>query len=428
MESNKIVIFNAKESTLISSLLDGAIEASDFRLLIGYFSKTKVTNLFRDSFPKFSSRVKSKITDTFNRCFFSNNEIDINEFWQFVDFRGFWPELRKFHNIIYSRDMTLSDVIKFFEQTLFHTKSSLNLNFLQKKIIKKLGRNPSSLYKQLAEDLGISEKKVSVTLKHLNSHSIYLGSLISYKSLNLHEFFSFNRSNDFGDNAILIDRYLLFPDLNITHGIMSRKKHGPSFYYVKDKKMYFNPDILNKGLSIRDWKKHSSIKQKNFSDFIINTESKTVSLEKHPYLPHLLRNCELDFKRPDIKTIAESHDVSARTLFRIKSKLIEDNIIQPNIIVETPDLLQVLIVSKFELADLYNKVPFIRTYQIHDDFGDISWLSYLSIFMLDFKYIYSRLSRNSEVFQVIKRQVKDLNIDVDFPIPLHSNRKTYTNK
>lgn len=428
MENKKGAIFNAKESSLISSLLDGAIEVSDFRLSIGHFSKTKVTNLFRDSFPKFSSGVKSKITDVFIRYFFSNTKIDANEFWRFVDFRNFWVELRNFHNFIYSRDMTLSDVIKFFEQTLFQTKSRLNLIFLQKKIIEKLGKNPSSLYKQLAEDLDISEKKVSITLKHLNSRGIYLGSLILYKSLNLHEFFSFNRSNDFGENAVLIDRYLLFPELNITHGIMERKKHGPSFYYVKEKKMYFNPDILNKGLSIQDWKKHSLTKQKIFSDSVTSTKLKKVSSENQPYLSHLLRNCELDFKHPDIKTIAESHNVSARTLFRVKSKLINDKIIQPNMVVENPNLLQVLLVSKSELVELYNKVPFIRTYQIHDDFGDTSWLSYLSIFMPDFKYIYSRLSRHAEVFQVIKRQTKDLSIDIDLPTLSHANRKTYTNK
>ncbi|MCK4895370.1 MAG: hypothetical protein KAS47_01075, partial [Candidatus Heimdallarchaeota archaeon] len=100
----------------------------------------------------------------------------------------------------------------------------------------------------------------------------------------------------------------------------------------------------------------------------------------------------------------------------------------PNMVVENPDLLQVLLVSKSELVELYNKVPFIRTYQIHDDFGDTSWLSYLSIFMPDFNYIYSRLSRHVEVFQVIRRQIEDLNINVDLPTLSHANRKTYTNK
>jgi len=428
MENKKIDIHNAKESSLISSLLDGSIEVRDFRLSIGHFSKTKVTNLFRDSFPKFSSGVKSKITDVFTRYFFSNNKVDANEFWRFVDFRNFWAELRKFHNIIYSRDMTLSDVIKFFEQTLFRTKSHLNLNFLQKKTIEKLGKNPSFLYKQLAEDLGISEKKVSVTLKHLNARGIYLGSLISYKSLNLHEFFSFNRPDNLGENAVIIDRFSLFPDLNITHGIMSRKKHGPSFYYVREKKMYFNPDILNKGISIQDWKDYSLTKQKHFSDSFTSAELKTVSSGKHPYIPHLLRNCELDFKHPDIKTIAESHDVSARTLFRVKSRLVEDKIIQPCMVVENPDLLQVVIISKSELVELYTRVPFIRVYQIHDDFGDNSWFSYLSIFMPDFKYIYSRLRHHAEVFQVIDRQIKDLDINLDLPTLSHVNRKTYTNK
>jgi len=218
----------------------------------------------------------------------------------------------------------------------------------------------------------------------------------------------FNRSEGFGDKTVLIERLQLFPDLNITHGIMPLKKHGPSFYYVKEKKMLFNPDILNKGLPIQAWKKHSLIKQKNLSDSVASTEVNRVSSEKQPYLSHLLRNCELDFKRPDIKNIAESHDVSARTLFRLKSKLIEDQIIRPNMVVENLDLLQVLLVSKSELVELYNKVPFIRTYQIYDDFGDTSWLSYLSIFMPDFKHIYLSLCYQAEIFQVIKRQIEGL--------------------
>jgi hypothetical protein len=326
-------------------------------------------------------------------------------------FRNFWPELRKFHDTIYSQGMNLSDIVKFFERTLHRTSYGLKLSFLEKRIIEILGKKPSSLYKQIAEDLGISEKKVSVTLKNLNTRGIYLGGLISYKTFGLHEFFSFNRSDNFGDNAVLIDRYILFPDLNITHGIMPRKKHGPSFYYVKEKKMYFNSNILTKELSIRDWKKQPLPKQKNFSESGTNTELKKVSHEKQPYLSYLLRNCELDFKRPDIKTISESHDVSARTLFRLKSRLIEDEIIQPNMVVESFNLLQVLIVSKSELVELYNKVPFIRTYQIHDDFGDASWLSYLSIFMPDSKYIYSSLIGQAEIFHVIKRQTSDLNDD-----------------
>ncbi len=410
MENKKIVIFDEKESTLISSLLDGTIEASDFRLSIGHFSKTKVADLFGSSFPKFSSGVKSKITDTFNRYFFSNNKINSNEFWRFVNYRNFWAELRKLHDVIYSRDMTLSNVIKYFEQTFYSTCYGLNLSFLEKKIIEILGETPSFFYNQLAKDLGISEKKVSLTLKHLNSRGIYLGSLISYRSLNLHEFFAFNRSIDFGDNTIPIDSYQLFPELKITHGIMTRKKHGPSFYYVKEKKKYFNPDILNKGISVHNWKKQPLIKQKKLSDSVRVTGLRTVSSEKQPYLSHLLRNCELDFKRPDIKTIAESHDVSARTLFRLKSRLVEDKIIRPCMVVENPDLLQVVIVSKSELVEFYKKVPFIRTYQIYDDFGDTSWLSFLSIFVSDFKYIYSRLKSSADIYQVIEHDnLKDGN-------------------
>jgi len=48
--------------------------------------------------------------------------------------------------------------------------------------------------------------------------------------------------------------------------------------------------------------------------------------------------------------------------------------------------------------------------------------------MPDFKYIYSRLRHQAEVFQVFKRQIRDLNIDIDLLTLSHANRKTYTNK
>ncbi|MBY8999305.1 MAG: hypothetical protein KGD64_00115 [Candidatus Heimdallarchaeota archaeon] len=427
MENNRIVIKNDKESSLISSLLEGASEVSDFRLAINQFSKTKVTNLFRDSFSKFSSGVKAKITVTFNRYFFNDTKIDINEFWRFVNFRNFWAELRKFHDIVYSRDMSLNEVLKYFDRTLNSTKSRLNLNFLEKKIIEKLGKTPSALYKQIADDLDISEKKVSVTLQELNLRGIYLGSLISYNSLNLYEFFSFNRVDDFGENVVLIDKFVLFPNLRITHGILPIKKHGPSFYYVKDKKVFFNYNVLNQGLSIQDWKKHSSFsKRKKLVVQTKNPTSGSISSDKYPYITQLLRNCELDFKRPNVRDIAGSYDVSSRTLFRVKSKLIEEQIIQPNLMVENTDMLQIFIVSKSELVELYNKVPFISSYQISDDFGEISWLSYLSLFIPDFKYLYSQFNRRTEIFQVIDRQITDLNIDTNSTEFLHANHKIYT--
>ena len=42
---------------------------------------------------------------------------------------------------------------------------------------------------------------------------------------------------------------------------------------------------------------------------------------------YLLRNCELDFKKPDVKNIANVFEISVRTLFRMKSRLIEENLV-----------------------------------------------------------------------------------------------------
>ena len=430
MENSRITDSNSKnlEQSLISQLLSGAIEVSDFRLAIVQLSKSKITNLFRDSFPKFTSGLKSRITSLFSRYFFNDLSYDKNEFWRFVDHKNLWSELMNFHDLTYSREMSFSDVFRYLEKKLNSTKSQLNLAHLEKKVIESLGKNPSSLHKTIADELGISEKKTSIIIKELKNKGIYLGSLISYDSVNLHEFFSFNNSTDLGTNAKLIDEYVLFPDFKIIHGIISRKKHGPSFHYVKDKKTFFNFEILTKGVSIKDWKEHPTQFKK--SDIIKPSHHATptyVFSDSQPHIAHLLRNCELDFKKPDIKNIADSNDVSARTLFRVKSKLIEEQVIQPNVVIENSDMLQLFIISKFELDKFYNKVPYINTFQVQDDFGDRSWISYLSIFIPDFKFIHSLLNEKTELFQVVERKIHN-EIEKKSPLSLlHVNRNLYTN-
>ena len=58
---------NSDVLRLINELMNGLIEASDFRLGINQFSTTKVRNLFRDSLPYFSSKLKDKFVNIFLR-------------------------------------------------------------------------------------------------------------------------------------------------------------------------------------------------------------------------------------------------------------------------------------------------------------------------------------------------------------------------
>ena len=122
-----------------------------------------------------------------------------------------------------------------------------------------------------------------------------------------------------------------------------------------------------------------------------------------------MRNCEIDYKKPEIQKIAQAHDVSERTLFRIKSNLKEKQILQPKLVIENNDLLNIVIISPHELIELYNKVPFIRSFKVKNNEYDSNWISFLSIFATDFKFLYSKINNNAEIYQVInKKNLKSL--------------------
>lgn len=414
------------EIQLINLLLDGGIEPCNFRLKINAFPETRVKNLFRDSFPKFTSSLKTNFTNTFSKYFFNNRGISLNEFWKFVDYKDFWVQIRRFHDFIYSRDMNYNRILKYFERCLIKKSTKLNLSYLEQRIIEKIDENPHSLYKEIAKKLNVSEKTVSTTIQNLRSRGIFLGSLVSYISADSFEFFSFNFDKDLRENSLFIDEYNLFPRFKILHGVLPQRMSSSSIYYVQEKNSILNCNVLNMGVSIKDWKKHSI---QNFSDKLVNEEDDKQYLPLNSanknYILKLMRNCELDYRRPEIKQISQDYEISIRTLFRVKSKLKDMEIIQPKIIINSDELMNLLLITNRKLVDLYNKVPYIKTYRVLDNNGNILWFSFISIFISDFHFLHTLVNKKAELFQIINKKSIDLSKHLDTSI-MHSKHKVYT--
>ncbi|MCE7743481.1 MAG: hypothetical protein GOP50_13610 [Candidatus Heimdallarchaeota archaeon] len=410
-------------SQLIDSLTSGEINPSDFGVKINQYSQTMTKNLFRDSLPKFISNLRSKTTDVFFRYFFNNESYQDNDLWKFVDYKDFWVQLRNFHDYIYSRSMDFTEVIQFFEETLSSTNSQPRLSYLEQRVIEQLDQTPYFLNKDLAKKFHVSEKKISHLMNGLRAKGISLGSSVDYSALGFYEFFTLGTHALHDDTMVVVHKYELFPSFSMGYGVSSEKISASSIYDVINKKIICNTRILTLGISLKDWSKNSVRRVKmptpiqgEQTDFYVTPVSKD-------YILRLVRNCETNFKRPNIKQIANIFDVSIRTLFRIKSKLKDIGILEPRIILENKELMIILMISEKELVEFYNKVPFIRSYEVQDGDNNVKWMTFLSIFPSDFNFIYKKSNKSVDIFQVIEKNVLDQTTDNE-KILLHLNQKT----
>lgn len=400
---------NSNVLRLINELLSGVTEASDFRLKINQFSTTKVRNLFRDSLPQFSSKLRDKFVNIFLRYFFNNRQIEFNVLWKFVGYRDFWYQVKKFHDFIYSRDMNFNNVVQYFERTLLRGNTKPRFGYLEKKIIEWINKDPSILNKEIASKLDISQKKVSVIIKNLKTKGIFLGSLVDYKRVDSYEFFSFSNVSKNKEDILFFDEYTLFPNFKLAQGVMVKKIKDNSLFYVLNKKISCNVKALNHGISIQDWQEHVKIEKTKTSPSICsNNNVKLEAIVNKEYVLHLMRNCEIDFKKPDITEISQKYSISTRTLFRAKTKLKDQGIIDPRMVIESDELMTLLVISDKELLELYNKVPYIKTYQIQAIGDGTRWISFLSIFIQDFKFLYPLINKKAEIFQIMTKKRKEL--------------------
>ncbi|NPD89404.1 MAG: winged helix-turn-helix domain-containing protein [Asgard group archaeon] len=418
---------NSNVLRLINELLSGVTEASDFRLQINQFSTTKVRNLFRDSLPQFSSKLRDKFVAIFLKHFFNNRQIEFNDLWKFVGYRDFWCQVKKFHDFIYSRDMNFNNVIQYFERNLLRGNTKPRFGYLEKKIIEWMDKNPSILNKEIANKLDVSQKKVSIIIKNLKTKGIFLGSLVDYKRVDSFEFFSFSNVTKNKKDILFFDEYTLFPNFKLTQGVLAKKINDNSLFYVLNKKTFCNVKPLNHGISIQDWQEHVIIdKAKTNPSICINKDAKLEVIMNKEYILHLMRNCEIDFKKPNIAEISQRYSISTRTLFRAKTKLKDQGIINPRLIIESDELMTLLVISDKELLELYNKVPYIKTYQIQAISDGTRWISFLSIFVQDFKFLYPLINKKAEIFQIIIKKRKELLKSNSISV-IQSEHKIYTN-
>jgi DNA-binding Lrp family transcriptional regulator len=418
---------NSDVQRLINELLCGVIEASDFRLQINRFSTTKVRNLFRDSLPQFSSKLRDKFVDIFLRYFYNNRQIEFNDLWKFVGYRDFWCQIRKFHDYVYSRDMNFNNVVQYFDRNLLRESSKPRFDYLEKKIIDWLYKVPSILNKEIASKLDISQKKASVTIKNLKAKGIFLGSLADYNRIDAHEFFSFGNILKNRKDIPFFDEYTLFPDFKLTQGVTLHKTEDSSLYYVTRKKVFSNVKALNNGISVQDWREQAKIVKTNLDYDTCNISNiKPDAVLNKEYIIHLMRNCEIDFKKPAITEISQKYNISTRTLFRAKTKLTGQGIINPCLIIESDELMKLMIISDKELLELYDKVPHIKTYEIQAIRDNTRWISFLSIFIQDFKFLYPLINKKAEIFQIITKKRKELLKSNNLPA-IQSEHKIYTN-
>ncbi|MCG3225290.1 MAG: winged helix-turn-helix domain-containing protein [Candidatus Heimdallarchaeota archaeon] len=323
--------------------------------------------------------------------------------------------------------MNFNNVVQYFERNLLRGNTKPRFGYLEKKVIEWIDKDPSILNKEIANKLDISQKKVSVIIKNLKTKGVFLGSLVDYKRVDSYEFFSFSNISNNKKDTLFFDEYTLFPNFKLIQGVMVKKIKHNSLFYVLDKKTSCNVKVLNHAISIQDWQEHVKIDKTKISPSICNNNN--VKLEasmNKDYILHLMRNCEIDFKKPDITEISQRYNISTRTLFRAKTKLKDQEIINPRLVIECDELMTLLAISDKELLELYNKVPYIKTYQIQAIGDGTRWISFLSIFVQDFKFLYPLINKKAEIFQIITKKRKEL-IKTNSFSTIQSEHKIYTN-
>jgi len=120
---------------LIESLISGLIEPDKFRKKINKESKMSAKILFRERLPIFNSDLRLKLTDTFTRYFFRDSSIRKNELWKYVEYDAFWSFLGRFHDHIYTRNMTSIEVDKLLEENIISKENDVAYGNLEQWIM-----------------------------------------------------------------------------------------------------------------------------------------------------------------------------------------------------------------------------------------------------------------------------------------------------
>ncbi len=394
-------------SEFLNALLMGSIEPNNFRLGLQKHSQQRTISLFRDSFPKFSSLMKEKLVGAFSNFFFIEETFHNSPFWQFVNRANFWVEIKFFHDFLYSKNMKLNEIISYFKSYTSRKSQVVGFNTIEKFVISCLEKNPDLTYSMIAQDLNISEKKVTLIVQNLKTVKIYLGCLIDYSYFGFHEYFSFS-SYDLNESFSPFRNitYTLFPSFSLSHGISFSKTVNPKLFYVKEKKSISNSKLFLESIYYKDCKSlfNPSLTSKSAVSLCVSPPSPN-SFILRPYILDLLDNCNKDYRKPNLTDIAHNHKVSLRTLIRLKSRLTEKSIIKPKLVIADENLLNLTIISKSELKYLYNKVPYIESYYAENTSSSNGmWISFCNIFKQDLNPIYNTLENKADIYILMNRK------------------------
>jgi len=392
---------------LLNELFNGEKMPNDFRIDIQKYSINKVITLLRDQLPNFSKDIKEKICNVFISQFYTKQPFSQkNALWAFTDSRSFWQLIKVIHDEPTSRKLRFHELVQIIAEEI---NKKIHFSTIEEKILLQLEKNPTIKYKNLANYFSLSQKSITMNVKNLKGKGIVLGSMIDYSSLNIKEFFIFQ---DIGDTLklehpfpISVEVFSLFPNKKVIYLQIDEDLSNTNFAFrVITKKHITNMYIFVKKLSGQILKSKAITYPKIITTVKPSSIPEGIRHIKREYVIELLKNCENDYRHPGFSGITKKYNVSIRTLLRIKSKLLQHNIIQPCIKLESDRLLQILVLSTNELEKVYRLIPQADVFEITNTNGAKYWLSVITIFASDLKFFLNELNEIRSCFLITNKK------------------------
>ncbi len=405
---------------LIKQLLEGIISPSEFRYYIKDYSKNMVVSLFRDSFPYFSANIRNIITELFQDYFFDTYDDTKSYLMEYVDDKEFFTELKIFHDEIYEKGMNIRTLEEFYRKK--HENSKLRFSYLEKQLLLKIEKsiveNVDLSYNIIAKELKTTQKSITKTLQRLNSKGIYLGGEIDWNKIGFKEYFILDADDNPNNDDIVWEKYQLFPYMDMTHIVSKRNRQNNVTYSVKSKITRISIRALINYISLSQFRYYNKTGTYFGKADKNSRRNMALNLNKYPYAVQLLLNCKEDYKHPRYNKITDMYTVSTRTLIRLKSKLISNNVIKPHIIIANNNFVELIVISQDQPIKLLQQVPLSITYKVVAPRREELWISKLSIWRNDLETAAKIINEDKTMYIIIKSLKYDNNV-----LSLRDNKK-----
>ncbi|MHA1778721.1 MAG: winged helix-turn-helix transcriptional regulator, partial [Candidatus Heimdallarchaeaceae archaeon] len=284
-----------------------------------------------------------------------------------------------------------------------------NFTSLEKRISQILQNQPNKTFKEIADQVGLSQKAITQIVKKLREKQIKIGALISYSAVGLSEYFieteDFNRSV-FNNVFIYLENNVLFPNnKKLYYGISKRKIKSDNYYEVLDKKYSINLSLIQEPYTLKWSLSQNKPRSRSQIIYAIKNHLTTKKTGLKPHTIMLLRNCEKDFKKPEYQQISKKCKVSIRTLLREKSKLVKNEIIKPCLDTDIKMLMYLFVKSNVELSKLYDFLPIMKSFKVSNKDKNILWISKIGILPSDLPTLLNYLHDWADISIINSRQV-----------------------